>query len=950
MSSVEEKIKNGVLVAGTSTNLLEEMKLLKEMQDQNGSRKSISSELWHACAGPLVSLPQVGSLVYYFPQGHSEQVAVSTKRLATSQIPNYPNLPSQLLCQVQNVTLHADRETDEIYAQMSLQPVNSEKDVFPVPDFGLKPSKHPSEFFCKTLTASDTSTHGGFSVPRRAAEKLFPPLDYTMQPPNQELVVRDLHENTWTFRHIYRGQPKRHLLTTGWSLFVGAKRLRAGDSVLFIRDEKSQLMVGVRRANRQQSTLPSSVLSADSMHIGVLAAAAHAASNRSPFTIFYNPRACPAEFVIPLSRFRKAVYATQLSVGMRFGMMFETEESGKRRYMGTIVGISELDPLRWPGSKWRNLQVEWDEPGCCDKQNRVSAWDIETPESLFIFPSLTSGLKRPFHSGFLETDWGNMIKRPYIRGPENGNGDHIPYGISNLYSEQLIKMLLKPQLVNYPGTLSSLQQESAMAMADPIRDVKLMQTTLNQKDQVICSESSSLQQNEMNPPQSTLDQSGVSNMNSSSNGNLQKNFNTAVKHDNQKVGGVMDTEKTKLETELSTDQLSQLTSSSTVHSSDEKLANGPVSSQSMVNQLTQFNQNQSPVQLQANQWGMQPQLDSLIYLSQQNDLNPSDMNNTNVSLPSLDPDECMYYSSCHPYSSGILRSPGSLPVFGFQDSSAFPETHNLPLPSMGQDMWDNNNLKVQAEHLTSFPHQEPCNFNSLTHSSNLKDLSDESNNQSGIYGCPNIDGSNGGSLAVDPSASSAILDEFSTFKNVDFHNPSDCLVGNFSTSQDVQSQITTASLGDSQAFSRQDNSGGTSSSNVDLDECSLLQNNNSWQQVVPPVRTYTKVQKTGSVGRSIDVSSFKNYDELCSAIECMFGLEGLLNDPRGSRWKLVYVDYENDVLLVGDDPWEEFVGCVRCIRILSPSEVQQMSEEGMKLLNSAAMQGMNGAVAEVGRP
>jgi len=31
------------------------------------------------------------------------------------------------------------------------------------------------------------------------------------------------------------GQPKRHLLTTGWSLFVGSKRLRAGDSVLFIR-------------------------------------------------------------------------------------------------------------------------------------------------------------------------------------------------------------------------------------------------------------------------------------------------------------------------------------------------------------------------------------------------------------------------------------------------------------------------------------------------------------------------------------------------------------------------------------------------------------------------------------------------------------------------------------------------------------------------------------------
>jgi len=48
--------------------------------------------------------------------------------------------------------------------------------VFPVSEFGLNKSKHPTEFFCKTLTASDTSTHGGFSVPRRAAEKLFPPL------------------------------------------------------------------------------------------------------------------------------------------------------------------------------------------------------------------------------------------------------------------------------------------------------------------------------------------------------------------------------------------------------------------------------------------------------------------------------------------------------------------------------------------------------------------------------------------------------------------------------------------------------------------------------------------------------------------------------------------------------------------------------------------------------
>lgn len=39
-----------------------------------GERKAINPELWYACAGPLVSLPPVGSYVVYFPQGHSEQV------------------------------------------------------------------------------------------------------------------------------------------------------------------------------------------------------------------------------------------------------------------------------------------------------------------------------------------------------------------------------------------------------------------------------------------------------------------------------------------------------------------------------------------------------------------------------------------------------------------------------------------------------------------------------------------------------------------------------------------------------------------------------------------------------------------------------------------------------------------------------------------------------------
>lgn len=30
--------------------------------------------------------------------------------------------------------------------------------------------------------------------------------DYTQQPPAQELIARDLHDNEWKFRHIFRGK------------------------------------------------------------------------------------------------------------------------------------------------------------------------------------------------------------------------------------------------------------------------------------------------------------------------------------------------------------------------------------------------------------------------------------------------------------------------------------------------------------------------------------------------------------------------------------------------------------------------------------------------------------------------------------------------------------------------------------------------------------------------
>ncbi|MBA0772230.1 hypothetical protein Gotri_007644 [Gossypium trilobum] len=64
------------------------------------------------------------------------------------------------------------------------------------------------------------------------------------------------------------------------------------------------------------------------------------------------------------------------------------------------------------------------------------------------------------------------------------------------------------------------------------------------------------------------------------------------------------------------------------------------------------------------------------------------------------------------------------------------------------------------------------------------------------------------------------------------------------------------------------------------------------------------VHKLGSFGRSLDISKFSSYNELRCELARMFGLEGQLEDPQRSGWQLVFVDRENDILLLGDDPWQ----------------------------------------------
>ncbi|XP_023645210.1 auxin response factor 6 isoform X2 [Capsella rubella] len=874
-------------------------------QPHEGEKRVLNSELWHACAGPLVSLPPVGSRVVYFPQGHSEQVAASTNKEVDAHIPNYPSLHPQLICQLHNVTMHADVETDEVYAQMTLQPLNAQeqKDPYLPAELGV-PSRQPTNYFCKTLTASDTSTHGGFSVPRRAAEKVFPPLDYSQQPPAQELMARDLHDNEWKFRHIFRGQPKRHLLTTGWSVFVSAKRLVAGDSVLFIWNDKNQLLLGIRRANRPQTVMPSSVLSSDSMHLGLLAAAAHAAATNSRFTIFYNPRASPSEFVIPLAKYVKAVYHTRVSVGMRFRMLFETEESSVRRYMGTITGICDLDPTRWANSHWRSVKVGWDESTAGERQPRVSLWEIEPLTTFPMYPSpFPLRLKRPwppglpsFH-GLKEDDMSMSMSSPLMwdRGLQSLNFQGMgvnPWMQPRLDTSGLLGMqndvyqaMAAAALQDMRGidpakaaaSLLQFQNSSGFSMQSPsLVQPQMLQQQLSQQQQQLSQQQQQLsqqQQQQISQQQQQLSQQ-------------------QQQQQQQAYLGVPETHQPQSQAQSQSNNLLSQQQQQQVGDNHNPSASSPA----VVSAMSQFGS--------ASQSNTSP-LQSMASLCHQQSFSDTNGGNNPISplhslLSNFSQDESSQLLNLTRTNSAMTSSgwPSKRPAVdsSFQHSVPGNNTQSV-MEQLGQS--HTSNVPPNAVSLPPFPGGRECSIEqegsaSDPHSHLLFGVNIDSSSLLMPNGMSNLRsiGIEGGDSTTLPFTSSNLNNDFSG--NLAMTTPSSC-----------------------------------------IDESGFLQSSENLGSENPQSNTFVKVYKSGSFGRSLDISKFSSYHELRSELARMFGLEGQLEDPVRSGWQLVFVDRENDVLLLGDDPWPEFVSSVWCIKILSPQEVQQMGKRGLELLNSA---------------
>ncbi|VAI85975.1 unnamed protein product [Triticum turgidum subsp. durum] len=1028
-----------------------------------GARGSkVNQELWYACAGPLVALPPPGSLVVYFPQGHSEQVAASMRKDADAQIPSYPNLPSKLICILHSVTMQSDPDTDEVYARMTLQPVSNvtqcDKEILLASELALKQNKPQTEFFCKTLTASDTSTHGGFSVPRRAAERIFPRLDFSLQPPAQELQARDLHDTIWTFRHIFRGQPKRHLLTTGWSLFISGKRLLAGDSVLFIRDAKQQLLLGIRRANRQPTNLSSSVLSSDSMHIGVLAAAAHAAANNSQFTIFYNPRASPSEFVIPFAKYQKAVYGNQLSLGMRFRMMFETEESGTRRYMGTITGISDLDPVRWKNSQWRNIQVAWDEAAPSERRTRVSLWDIEPVIApFFIYPTPLFTAKCARQPGMIDDDTSgmdNVFKRtmPWL-GEEickkdmNTQNSIVP-GLNLAQSLQWMNMQQNLSLagtVMQPELLNSLAGKHVqnLSAADISRQISfqpqfLQQNNIQFNTSLLPQQNQQAEQlakaigtpnqlgNIMVPQKVDQDCNSDQKQHTVTQSVQGSQANLNVTQPEHVVQAQFQQPRVILQAQLQQQQ--PLVQSHTVfqgglqqiqvlqqqqphlqqqlqqqqpqhhqqvqHSVQEQqqMKIQPVHVSSDVNMNTQLSDHQMKLQLlkalHSQQHLTMEQQKMLFDLQQQVVNSQSDpqqcvqgatqtvgFHNRNTiqyatqqKAQSHQPVEDSPRGTIPVAKSDVVTSMGasSLNVAGRMQSvrtDNVPSSSTSPSPSTATNhvllqsipsSSKNQSLPTAAKTSQSSVvlgptiEQEMKSYQSVKPTIMIPKMIEQGPATERDYiNNPHMDYLDTSSSATSVCLSQAdgSLQQNFPSSSFDQHQllrdtaPDNALlansiendkfmdemagngISNYISSKDSQQELSSSMISHSLGVA---DMGFNSIDSAINDPSFLNRNSRAPAPAHQRMRTYTKVHKRGAVGRSIDMNRYSGYDELKHDIARMFGIEGQLGDQSRVGWKLVYEDHEKDVLLVGDDPWEDFLNCVRCIRILSPQEEMQM--------------------------
>ncbi|GER40364.1 auxin response factor [Striga asiatica] len=366
----------------------------------------VDPAVWRAVVSSSVEIPPVGSHVYYFPEGHLEHSGSPPSSLRNYSFAlSRPFIPCRLL----SARFLADPPADQLSVQMLLQPLDPRSSSSAAAATAGVPDDDVVSF-AKALTPSDAGGGGGFSIPKFCAEMIFPPLEQPsgQRPPNQGLTVRDARGRPWEFRHIYRGTPRRHLLSTGWSRFVKAKQLVAGDVVVFVgRRSTGEVFAGVRKARRFTGGRDGE------LRAGAREAVRRAAAGMG-FEVVYYPELGFPDFVVRAEKVMEGLRAGW-APGMRLRMAADSDDLARATWIqGTVVAATSSSG-NWLGSTWRMLHVVWDVPESLS--SRVCPWQVELISStgLHIFPPLPKRLKLRHDSSYI----------PLLGGTQGARRDHV---------------------------------------------------------------------------------------------------------------------------------------------------------------------------------------------------------------------------------------------------------------------------------------------------------------------------------------------------------------------------------------------------------------------------------------------------------------------------------------------------------------------------------------------
>ncbi|CAF2042225.1 BnaAnng13910D [Brassica napus] len=368
------------------------MHVQPEVLDIDETNNYLNGQLLKLCAGPLFDTPKVG-----------EKLVTSINDELCQLKPIF-DISSKICCTVFSINLKVENNTNDIYAEVALLPDTSDVEI-PIPK--NKNNIQNINYFTKVLSASDTCKTGGFVLYKRHAMECLPLLDMSQLTPSQEIIAKDIHGHKWSFKHTLRG-------------------------------ENGESRVGISRAAHQERNIPTSSISKQSMHHGVVATALNTIKNKCMFVVFYKPRS--SQFLVNFDKFVDRVN-NKFSIGSKFSMKFEGKDLNETRYNGTIVGVGDFS-THWKDSEWRSLKVQWDGTATIPRPDKVSPWEIEMlTQSSNI--SKSDYLKNKRQIDVYE--FGSKMWSPTLsKGQESGQPSiqsSMRYSFSTMYNEQMAQAM-----------------------------------------------------------------------------------------------------------------------------------------------------------------------------------------------------------------------------------------------------------------------------------------------------------------------------------------------------------------------------------------------------------------------------------------------------------------------------------------------------------------------------